>query len=154
MGEVFLARVEGLGGFEKSVALKLVHEHLTNESWVMEMFLAEARLSAQLSHANIAQIFDLGQSGNTYYIAMEYVPGLDLRTLMSMAAKRNELLPLPLCVHVLAKLCQALDYAHRKKDSSGRRLKLVHRDVSPANCIISFSGEVKLIDFGIAKAAS
>src|SRR6185295_2474418 len=153
MGDVYLARVEGLAGFEKHVAVKLLHEHLVGEEMVMESFLAEARLAANLSHANIAQLYDLGQSDGMYFIAMEYVSGLDLRALMAEAAKRDERLPIPLCCHVVARLCDGLDHAHRKRDAAGRPLKLVHRDVSPSNCLVSFSGEVKLIDFGIAKAA-
>ena len=154
MGEVYLARVEGLAGFEKQVAVKLLHEHLAGEKLMMESFLAEARLAANLAHANIAQLYDLGQSDGILYIAMEYVSGLDLRALMGEVARRDERLPIALCCYVVARLCDALDHAHRKRDGSGRPLKLVHRDVSPSNCLVSYSGEVKLIDFGVAKAAA
>src|SRR5687767_5451879 len=104
MGDVYLARVEGLAGFEKQVAVKLLHEHLASQQMMLEGFLAEARLAANLAHANIAQLYDLGQSDGLLYIAMEYVSGLDLRALMMEAARRNERLPIPLCCHVVARL--------------------------------------------------
>src|SRR5947208_6779926 len=95
MGQVYLARVEGLGGFAKQVALKVAHPHIADDKKAMEAFLAEARVSANLSHANIAQIYDLGSDGEIFFIAMEYVPGRDLRALMDAAGKRGEKLPLP-----------------------------------------------------------
>ncbi|HEX9576978.1 MAG TPA: serine/threonine-protein kinase [Myxococcales bacterium] len=118
------------------------------------MFVDEAKITSQLSHANLAQTFDLGRIDDTYYIAMEYVPGRDLRAVFERMKRRGERMPLPLCAYVMARVCEGLDYAHRKRDPSGRDLHIVHRDVSPQNIILSYEGEVKLIDFGIAKAAN
>lgn len=154
MGSVHLARAEGPGGFEKLVALKLMHQHLVSDAIAMEAFANEARLCAQLNHANIAQIYDLGESGGEYFMAMEFVFGRDLRSMMWAAAEREAALPIGHVCYIVAKLAEALNYAHRMKDSSGRPLKLVHRDVTPANCLVSFQGDVKLIDFGIAKVAT
>ena len=155
MGVVYLANVEGVAGFEKRVALKIAHDHLSHDRATMEMFLQEARLSALLQHANIGQIYDLGKTDDDlYYIAMEYVHGRDLRALMEAVEKRDARLPIPIIVHLCARLLEGLDYAHALRDNSGRPLKLVHRDVTPSNCLISYTGEVKLIDFGIAKAAN
>jgi serine/threonine protein kinase len=150
MGTVYLANVEGVAGFEKLVALKVAHRHVSNDKQVMELFLGEARLSALLQHANLGQVYDLGQGGDLYFIAMEYIAGVDLRTLLS--ALRGARLPVPVVVAVICRLLEGLDYAHDLKDKNGKALKLVHRDVTPANCLISYTGDVKLIDFGIAKA--
>lgn len=154
MGMVYLANVEGPAGFEKLVALKVVHTHVAHDAQVIEMFLSEARLSAQLSHANIAQIYDLGESDGLYYLAMEYVRGRDLRALLRAVDEREGRIPLPLCVFIASKLAEALEHAHGLRDRAGAPLKLVHRDVTPVNCLLGYSGEVKLIDFGIAKAAN
>ena len=155
MGAVYLANVEGLAGFEKLVALKIAHDHLSIDKVAMEMFLQEAKLSALLQHANIGQVFDLGKTDDDlYFIAMEYVRGRDLRALMNAVADHDGRLPVPIIVHICARLLEGLDYAHGLRDKTGRPLKLVHRDVTPSNCLISYTGEVKLIDFGIAKAAN
>ena len=154
MGEVWLARVEGPAGFEKQVAIKIASPSLAEDPEFVEMFLAEARLSAQLNHANIAQIHDLGRSDDAYFIAMELVAGKDLRQTVFALRKKQQRLPVAAACFVVSELCQALDYAHRKLDASGHELLIVHRDVSPPNCLLSFAGDVKLIDFGIAKVAS
>jgi serine/threonine-protein kinase len=154
MGMVYLAKVEGPAGFEKLVALKVVHSHVAHDAQVIEMFLSEARLSAQLNHANIAQIYELGESGGLHYLAMEYVRGRDLRALMRAVDEKEGRIPLPLCVFIVSKLCEALDHAHELRDKNGQPLKLVHRDATPVNCLLGYSGEVKLIDFGIAKASN
>jgi hypothetical protein len=155
MAAVYLANVEGVAGFEKLVALKILHDHLSADGTTMELFLQEARLSALLQHANIGQIYDLGKTDDElFYIAMEYVRGRDLRALMNIVARNDALLPIPIILHICARVLEGLDYAHSLRDKAGKPLKLVHRDVSPSNCLISFTGEVKLIDFGIAKAAN
>jgi serine/threonine protein kinase len=118
------------------------------------MFIDEAKMVAGLSHPNIVQIFDLGKIEKSYYIAMEYVHGRDLRSILRRAREKDVRLPLELAALVVSKVCSALEFAHRKKDERGRAMLIVHRDVSPQNILISFEGEVKLTDFGIAKAAT
>src|SRR5260370_35421462 len=118
------------------------------------MFVDEAKITSQLSHANLAQTFDLGKIDDTYYIAMEYVSGKDLRAVFERMKRRGERMPPPLCAYAMARVCEGLDYAHRKRDPNGSELNIVHRDVTPQNIVLSFEGEVKLIDFGIATAAN
>ncbi len=154
MAEVFRAKRTGVEGFEKIVAVKRILPHLSDNQEFVDMFIAEAKMVAGLAHPNIVQIFDLGRIEKTYYIAMELVHGRDLRTILRRAKERNLRLPLDLAVHVVSKVAWALEFAHRKRDAKGRPMLIVHRDVSPQNILISFDGEVKLTDFGIAKAAT
>ncbi len=154
MAEVFKGKRSGVEGFEKIVALKRILPHLSDNKEFVDMFIAEAKMVAGLSHPNIVQIFDLGRIEKSYYIAMEYIHGCDLRTIQKRAADRGLRMPLDLAVHIVAKVASALEFAHRKKDDKGRPMMIVHRDVSPQNIMISFDGEVKLTDFGIAKAAT
>src|SRR4029079_15260489 len=114
----------------------------------------EAKLAAQLNHNNIIHIYDLGKIGEDYYIAMEYVEGKDLRSILNSARHETQPMPMGLALLVAARLASALDYAHRKKDFEGRELGLVHRDVSPQNVLIGYEGDIKLCDFGIVKAVS
>ncbi len=153
MAEVYKAKAFGVEGFERLVAVKRILPSIAEDREFIEMFIDEAKIAVQLTHANIAQVFDLGKVSESYFIAMEYVQGKDLRGLFERARSRGEALPVPMACYVMMKVCEGLDYAHNKKDSSGRPLGLVHRDVSPQNVLISYDGEVKLIDFGIAKAA-
>src|SRR5262249_30572295 len=154
MAEVWKARMRGVEGFQKTVAIKKILPHLTNNSEFIGMFIDEAKLAAHLSHHNIIHIYDLGKIARDYYIAMEYVDGKDLRSIMNAARRKDLPLPLGLALLVAARLAAALDYAHRKRDFEGRELGLVHRDVSPQNVLITFEGDIKLCDFGIAKAVS
>jgi len=154
MAEVFRAKRSGVEGFEKVVAVKRILPHLSDNKEFVEMFIDEAKMVAGLSHPNIVQIFDLGRIEKTYFIAMEYVHGRDLRTILKRSKEKGLRIPLDLSVLVISKVCSALEYAHRKKDEGGQPLKIVHRDISPQNILISFEGEVKLTDFGIAKATS
>jgi len=153
MAEVWRAKAFGTGGFERLVAIKRILPNIAEDAEFITMFQDEAKISVQLTHANICQIYELNRIANSLYIAMEYVPGKDLRSIFDRARKKGEPPPVPLVCYVVGKLCEGLDYAHRKKDSYGRELNIVHRDVSPQNVLISFEGEVKVIDFGIAKAA-
>jgi serine/threonine protein kinase len=153
MAEVFKAKAFGVEGFERLVAVKRILPSIAEDTEFITMFIDEAKIAVQLTHANIAQIFDLGKVGDSYFIAMEYVHGKDLRAIFDRARKRGEPLPVPMACYVVMKICEGLDYAHNKKDPAGRDLNLVHRDVSPQNMLISYDGEVKIIDFGIAKAA-
>ncbi|HEY7698067.1 MAG TPA: serine/threonine-protein kinase, partial [Vicinamibacteria bacterium] len=154
MAEVFRAKRKGVEGFEKVVALKRILPHLSSNKDFVEMFIAEAKMVASLSHPNIVQIFDLGKIDETYYIAMEFVQGKDLRTILTRARNRNTLPAVDLAALIAARVSAALEYAHRHRDAEGRELRIVHRDVSPQNILLSDEGEVKLVDFGIAKAAT
>lgn len=154
MAEVFRAKREGVEGFEKVVAVKRILPHLSSNKDFVDMFVEEAKMVASLSHPNIAQIFDLGKIDDSYYIAMEFVEGRDLRTILSRARNRGTLLGVDLAALIAAKVGAALEYAHRHRDDAGNELRIVHRDVSPQNILVSNEGEVKLVDFGIARAAT
>jgi len=152
MAEVFRGKSFGVEGFSRLVALKRILPNIAKDEEFIEMFVDEAKLAVQLQHANIAQTLDLGSVDGRYYIAMEYVSGTDLRTIWDRARRRNRLLPIAMSCYLVMKACEGLDYAHRKKDDAGKEIGLVHRDVSPQNVLVSFEGEVKVVDFGIALA--
>jgi eukaryotic-like serine/threonine-protein kinase len=154
MGEVFLARMKGPVGFEKLVVVKTLLQHLKEDQEFVNMFFDEARIAAVLNHPNIAQIYDLGEDKGEYFIAMEYVHGLSLRDVVVHALEKGQPMPLALKCRVIADAAAALDFAHQAKTPSGQPLDLIHRDVSPQNILIGFNGVVKLIDFGVAKAAN
>lgn len=154
MAEVWKARMRGVEGFQKTVAIKKILPHLSDNDDFIEMFVDEAKLAAQLSHNNIIHIYDLGKANNAYYIAMEYIDGHDLRSILRAADERGLPLPVETSLFIASKIAAALDYAHRKRDFDDKELGLVHRDVSPQNVLISYEGDIKLCDFGIAKAAS
>ena len=154
MADVYKARMMGMEGFQKTVAIKRIISSLTNSDEFVRMFIDEAKLAAQLSHSNIIQIFDLGKVDRSHYIAMEFIEGRDLRSILSECSDRDVIMPISLAVYITTLLASALDYAHKKRDFENRDLGLVHRDMSPQNVLISFEGDVKLCDFGIAKAAS
>jgi eukaryotic-like serine/threonine-protein kinase len=153
MAEVFRAKATGVEGFERIVAVKRILPGIAEDEEFVTMFVDEAKIAVQLSHANIAQIFDLGRADGSFYIALEFIHGKDLRAIMNRVRQRAELLPIAFTCYVIMKVCEGLDYAHNKHDGAGRFLNLVHRDVSPQNLLVSYEGEVKIIDFGIAKAA-
>ncbi|ATB42471.1 serine/threonine protein kinase [Cystobacter fuscus] len=153
MAEVWRGKMFGAGGFERLVAIKRILPNIAEDDEFISMFIDEAKISVQLNHANIAKIEELGQIANNYFIAMEYIPGKDMRAIFDRGRKKSEPAPVPLVAYVVSKMCEGLDYAHRKKDGMGRDMNIVHRDISPQNILISFEGEVKVIDFGIAKAA-
>lgn len=154
MAEVFLAKTFGIQGFERIVAVKRIVPGMTEDQNFIEMFIDEAKIVGHLSHANIAGIYELGKVGASHYIAMEYVWGKDLLQIMNRHRLFGQRIPPARAAYVAAKVCDALDYAHNKRDARGRPLELIHRDVSPQNVLASFDGNVKLIDFGIAKAQS
>jgi TonB family protein len=154
MAEVWKARMRGVEGFQKTVAIKKILPHMTDNAEFVGMFIDEAKLAAQLSHPNIVHIYDLGKIGRDYYIAMEYVEGKDLRSLLNSGRHKGLPLPLGLSLMIAARVASALDYAHRKRDFEDREMELVHRDVSPQNVLLTYEGDVKLCDFGIAKAVS
>ncbi len=152
MAEVFLARANGPRGFSKTLVLKRILPHLARDDQFVEMFLNEARLVAQINHPNVVQIFDFGEFEGSYYIAMEYIDGPNLRALMRQAhSVALELAP-ALCARMVASACEGLAYAHELVDPQTQQpLGLVHRDVSPDNILIARNGTVKVVDFGIAK---
>ncbi len=152
MAEVFRAKAIGVEGFERVVAVKRILPNIAADVDFIGMFIDEAKLAVQLNHANIAQIFDLGKVDDSYFIALEYVHGKDLRAVFEHVRTHGQTVPIELACYVMMKICEGLDYAHGKRDAGGHELQLVHRDVSPQNMLISFDGDVKLIDFGIAKA--
>ena len=155
MAEIWLARHDGAQGFEKLVVLKRILPNLAASNDFLVMFFDEARLAAKLSHPNICQIYDLGSALGSYYIAMEYVHGENLRAVTRRSLERTEAgLPPPLAARIVSEACQGLHYAHSRTDLSGAPLDVVHRDVSPQNILVGYDGQVKIVDFGIAKAAS
>ncbi|MEW5738439.1 MAG: protein kinase [Myxococcota bacterium] len=153
MAEVWRAKTFGAGGFERLVAIKRILPNIAEDEEFISMFIDEAKITVQLTHANIAQIFELSHLSNSYFIAMEYVSGKDMRAVFDRCRKKGEPAPIPLTCYLIAKCCEGLDYAHRAKTRQGQDMNIVHRDVSPQNALISYDGEVKVIDFGIAKAA-
>jgi serine/threonine-protein kinase len=155
MAEVFLAESEGLQGFRKQVAIKRVLPHLSEKKKFISMFLDEARLSAQLSHSNCVQVFDIGVGDNAYFIVMEYVDGANLKAVAETMKKTNTQFPLPAAVYLAIEICKGLAYAHEMKDpNTGEAMNIVHRDMSPPNVLLTKYGEVKIVDFGLAKANS
>jgi TonB family protein len=146
--------MSGERGFEKIVAIKRIVPHMATNTDFVTMFVDEAKLAAQLNHNNITHIYDLGKVDAWHYIAMEYVAGKDLRTLLKMSKDKDVPLPPELALFIASRIANALDYAHRRLAPDGSELHLVHRDVSPQNILISDEGDIKLCDFGIAKAAS
>jgi eukaryotic-like serine/threonine-protein kinase len=154
MAEVFKAKHFGVEGFERVVALKRILANIAEDRDFIEMFIDEAKVASQLNHANIAQIFELGKQDGSYFIAMEYVAGRDLRSLFDRAKQMGVRVPMELTCYAMLKVCEGLDYAHNKKDAKGNLLEFIHRDVSPQNVMVSFDGDVKLIDFGLAKAST
>jgi len=154
MAEVFVAKRIGPHGFEKRVALKRILPQFAVEPDFVHMFIDEARLAARLDHANIVQVFDFGQSDNTFYIAMELVDGSNVNQLLRAVAARDEGVPLEVALHIATESATGLAHAHALRDDEGQLLHVVHRDVSPANLLLTRDGHVKLSDFGIARAAS
>ncbi|MDP2317317.1 MAG: protein kinase [Pseudomonadota bacterium] len=154
MSEVDLARrAVGEGGFVRFIVIKRIRASNQVDEQYVRMFQDEARINAELSHENIAQVYDFGREGDEFYMAMEYVPGLDLRAVQIALAQKGKLLPVRIALTVLVGVLRALQYAHARVDQLGRPMNIVHRDVNPRNVMLSVNGEVKLIDFGVAKAA-
>ncbi|AGC48436.1 serine/threonine protein kinase [Myxococcus stipitatus DSM 14675] len=152
MGEIYLARLEGAQGFEKLCVIKKILPQLAEDSDFVERFVGEARTLVRLSHGSIAQVLDMGLHEGEAYMALEHVDGKDLRKVAARVRDRQVPLPLTFILYVMGRVLDALAYAHRKKDDDGEDLKLVHRDISPQNILISYEGEVKVIDFGLAKS--
>ncbi len=154
MAQIYLAKIRGIAGFEKYLALKLLHPSYADDDQFIEMLIEEAKIAVRLNHVNIGQVFDLGHHDDRYYISMEYIDGPDLFKMMRRLTERDIDVPIDVATYIAQELCTGLDYAHRKLDEHGKPLSIIHRDISPQNVLISVAGEVKLVDFGIAKATS
>ena len=153
MAEVFLARTASLDGFDKDLVIKRIRPELCQDGYFVSLFLDEARLSLQLAHPNVVHVYDFGQADGSYYLALELIHGADLSTLLALPAFRHQGLPIPVAAYIVEQACRGLDYAHTKRGRDGKPLEIIHRDVSPKNILVSLHGEVKVTDFGIAKAA-
>ncbi len=154
MAEVYLARFAGAAGFERDVVLKRIRPDLATSAEFVRMLLDEARIAATLHHPNLVQAFDVEEVEGEYFIAMEYLDGIDLRNVQAILEQRDEMMPLENALHIGAGLAAGLEHAHQKTDAQGRPLRIVHRDVSPHNVLLTREGVVKLVDFGIAKSAN
>lgn len=155
MAEVWVSQSVSVAGFKKKVAIKRILPGLLKDERFVRMFLDEARLSLHFNHANVVSVFDLGKSDETYFIVMEYVQGTTLKRVLEFLQERGRKVPLPLVIWILNETLKGLDYAHNLPDpETGEHLNVVHRDISPPNLLISWNGEVKLTDFGLAKATS
>ena len=154
MAEIFLARIRKMTGFQKMVVIKRILPQLAQNTEFVEMFLDEARIAATLEHPSIVQTYDVGVLDENFFIAMEYLHGEDVRSVMRMLRNRNLKLPIEVALHIVISACAGLHYAHEKVGFDGHPLEIVHRDVSPQNIIVTYEGGVKLLDFGIAKASN
>jgi serine/threonine-protein kinase len=152
MATVYEAEQVGDRGFTKRIALKVIHEKYAREPEWLQLFIDEAKLSANLVHGNIVQIYQFEEVGGQFYMAMEYIRGVTARALIDRHRALDEPVPPPIAAYIASRVCRALDFAHNFVDDIGNRLYIVHRDVSPGNILLTWDGQVKLGDFGIAKA--
>src|SRR3954470_4412056 len=152
MGEIFLARMEGAAGFEKLFVVKRILPHLADDTRFRQMLIAEARIASKMSHANVCQVYELGETDGQLYIVMEYLEGVSILPMLRRSSKAGTPLDLGLIAGVIQQTCDGLHYAHELRDRDGSYLGVVHRDVTPSNIILTESGIAKLLDFGIAKA--
>jgi serine/threonine protein kinase/predicted ATPase len=152
MAEVYKAKSYGVEGFEKLLVIKRILPALTDNERFVDMFINEAKIAVSLNHANIVQVFDLGKVVDSYYIAMEYVHGMDLASVIRASKRTGKRIPVELAAFIGSEVAKGLDYAHRRRDQNLEPLNIIHRDISPHNILISYEGEVKITDFGIAKA--
>ncbi len=153
MGEVHLAKLSGAAGFEKLCIVKTILPQMQADPQFVERFHHEARVLVHLNHSHIAQVYDMGEFEGTLYMAIEYVAGVDLSRVMGRVKRQGAVMPLPIALYLAQQVLEALGYAHRKTGPDGTPLGIVHRDVSPQNVMVSYEGEVKVIDFGLAKSA-
>lgn len=152
--QLFRAKVTGVKGFEKILAIKIILPQFSGEKELVKAFIDEAKLAAQLNHPNIVQIYDFGLWKNSFFIAMEYLLGKDLRNVFSRSREKRTPLRLENVLYIICQICSGLDYAHKLSDIQGNPLHIIHRDINPKNILITYEGEVKIVDFGVAKAAS
>ncbi len=154
MATVYLARLTGVGGFQRFVAMKRLHPHLASEKEFVEMFLDEARIAARIHHPNVVPILEVGASPVGYYLVMEYIEGDTLARLLARAATRGQRLPVPIALRIALDMLSGLHAAHELRDDTGEAVQLVHRDVSPQNVLVGVDGIARITDFGVARAAS
>ena len=155
MAELFRGKLIGSMGFEKIIAVKRILPHLTDQEEFVKAFIDEARLAALLQHPNIVQIYDFGEMADSYFLAMEYLSGVDLKTVIKQATEQRKPLQLSISLfYIVPQLLAGLEYAHKLKDFTGKSLNIIHRDIGPANIFVTYDGSIKIIDFGIAKASS
>jgi len=152
MAEVFKAKTYSHGGFENLLVIKRILSHLGEDQEFVDMFIDEAKVSVALQHANIVHLYDFGRIGDDWFMAMECLDGKDVRNILRQLARRRRFLPIEHAIYIASEACKGLDYAHRKTDLQGQNYGIVHRDVSPSNILVSYEGDVKVADFGIAKA--
>jgi len=152
MGEIFLAK-HGLAGFEKLCVIKKVLPTLVEDEQFISRFIDEAQVAIKLQHVNVAQVFEVGRLGEEYFLALEYLEGRDLRRLLTLVQRQGRMIPPPIALFIVREMANGLAYAHRRIGADGKSLGLVHCDISPPNVLVSFEGETKIIDFGIAKSA-
>src|SRR5262245_37311889 len=153
MAEVYRARAFGLAGFEKILVIKKVLPALARDDEFVKLFIDEAKIAVQLLHVNIVQVFELNEVNGHYYMALEYVHGLDLAKLVERTRKTKTSIPIALALFLTAEVLKALAFAHARVGEDGQPLHIVHCDISPQNILVSFAGEVKITDFGISRAA-
>lgn len=153
MADIYFAKTVSIDGFEKPLAIKMVKPELASDPDFVRRFVEEAKIQVQLTHGNIVPVFDMGVHAGRYYIAMEYIEGKNVRDFLAKACVKAEEINPQIAAYIAIEVCKGLAYAHRKEDRNGNPLRIVHRDVSPQNILISYEGEVKLVDFGIAEAA-
>ncbi|MGF1469664.1 MAG: serine/threonine protein kinase [Sandaracinaceae bacterium] len=154
MAEVYTAKSFGIEGFEKTIAIKRILPAMAEDEDFIAMFIDEAKIAGRLTHANIAPIYELGKLGGSHYIAMEYVWGKDLLQIINRFRRMRRRMPPVMGAWIASRMLEGLDYAHRKRDADGHPMGIIHRDVSPQNILVSYEGQVKIIDFGIAKAVA
>ena len=154
MAQLFLAKIMGIQGFEKLIAIKMILPHFAQEKELVSSFIDEAKLAALLNHQNIVQIYDFGSMEESYFISMEYLFGKDLRSTWHKAKEKDRPISLENALYIISRACSGLSYAHELKDFQGKPLNIIHRDISPQNIFVTYQGDVKILDFGIAKAAS
>lgn len=154
MAQLYRAKIIGVEGFEKFIAIKQILPHLAHEEELITSFIDEAKLAALLNHQNIVQIYDFGSMEDSYFITMEFLFGKDLRAVNAKAREKGSPVSLENALYLISKVCAGLDYAHKLKDFQGKSLNIIHRDISPQNIFLTYEGDVKIVDFGIAKAAS
>ncbi|RYF10573.1 MAG: serine/threonine protein kinase, partial [Deltaproteobacteria bacterium] len=154
MGEIYYGKATGIEGFEKEVAIKKMLPHLSADRSFINMMIKEAKLTVLLNHPNIVQVYDLAKQGEEYYIAMEYVPGVTIGTILEGAHKAQLQLPPEMVVHIVSHILRGLAYAHNLTTSSGEAIGVLHRDITPQNILVTRKGFVKIADFGIAKAVN
>jgi len=152
MAEVFRGVAESIHGFKKSVAIKRILPNLTKNEKFVAMFLDEAKLSLHLQHANIVQVFDIGIADDSYFLVMEFIDGCNLKSLLERLKQRGRRISIAQAIYIMIEALKALNYAHHCEDAGGQPLHIVHRDISPPNILLSKNGEIKVVDFGLAKA--